>query len=236
MHDHRQDLAAPPQGSVAERVHRRRRMVLGGTAVAMAIALGVLLWVRGNGPLVIDDRWMRDVLALRDPALTAISEAMNALGGGWFGVFVVPIGVGLAFLAARRPWAALVFVGASAVSAGLVQVLKSVFGRARPEDILVAVDPGSFPSGHVANAATIAVVLGLLLSRRWVWAVGAAFVVLMALSRTYLGAHWLSDTLGGALLGAGVGLLVWTACSDRELAERDRAAAGRPVAPRTTAR
>jgi undecaprenyl-diphosphatase len=112
-------------------------------------------------------------------------------------------------VAAKRPWHALYFLVASAASAGLVQLLKAVFDRARPADILVHVDAGSFPSGHVANAATIAVALGFILQRTWVWVAGVAYVVLMALSRTYLGAHWLSDTIGGALLGAAVALLVW---------------------------
>ncbi len=49
----------------------------------------------------------------------------------------------------------------------------------------------------------------------WTWQkavygdVGAAYVVLMLLSRTYLGAHWLTDTLAGMLIGAGVAIIVW---------------------------
>jgi undecaprenyl-diphosphatase len=31
----------------------------------------------------------------------------------------------------------------------------------------------------------------------------------MMLSRTYLGAHWISDTIGGMLVGAGVAVIVW---------------------------
>ena len=31
----------------------------------------------------------------------------------------------------------------------------------------------------------------------------------MMLSRTYVGAHWISDTIGGALVGAGVAVIVW---------------------------
>lgn len=213
--------------TVARALHRRRYLVLGGVGVVLAVGLGALLWVRGNGPLRIDDGWMADLAAIRGPALTWISDAMNFIGGGWFSIFVVPLGGAALFFLFGRRWAALVFIVAVAASAGLVQLLKTLFGRARPEDILVAVDPGSFPSGHTANAATIAIVLGLLLSRRWVWFAGAVWVIAMAFSRTYLGAHWLSDTIGGALLGAGVGLLVWVAFSVKELPERERVAARR---------
>jgi membrane-associated phospholipid phosphatase len=95
------------------------------------------------------------------------------------------------------------------VSAGLVQVLKVAFGRARPEDILIDIGSGAFPSGHVANAATLAALFALLLGRWWIALAGALYVVLMALSRTYLGAHWLSDTVGGAVLGMSVALAAW---------------------------
>jgi undecaprenyl-diphosphatase len=57
----------------------------------------------------------------------------------------------------------------------------------------------SFPSGHVARAAFL---LGIG-HRVPSWAV-ALGVVLMAATRVYLGEHWLSDTIGGAILGLGV--------------------------------
>ena len=98
---------------------------------------------------------------------------------------------------------------ASAVAAGICRLLKAVFARARPDEILLPLDNGSFPSGHATNAAVIAVSLGLLLQRAWVWVVGMLYLVAMSFTRTYLGAHWITDTVGGALLGAGVALLVW---------------------------
>jgi len=191
-------------------ITRRPLVIAGSTAILVTVALGLLVGLRGRVGW-IDEEWMEEVLELRGPVGESISLVFDFLGGGWFAILVVPIGVGVAFVFARRPWSALDFVIASAVAAAICQLMKALFGRARPEEILLPLDNGSFPSGHTTNAAVVAVSLGLLLNRVWVWVLGALYVVAMALSRTYLGAHWLTDTIGGALLGAGVALLVWCA-------------------------
>ena len=121
----------------------------------------------------------------------------------------------------RRPWGAALVGLASIVSAGGVQVLKAIFGRARPEEMLVISDHGSDPSGHVANAATIAVIALVLFPRVWVAVVGAVWVFVMAFSRTQVHAHWLSDTVGGAMVGAGFALLVAAALTARLTRESD---------------
>jgi membrane-associated phospholipid phosphatase len=69
----------------------------------------------------------------------------------------------------------------------------------------------SFPSGHAIAGAVTAVGLVLVLAppgpARWRWEVRAVvFAAVMALSRVYLRAHWLSDTVAGALIGAGLAL------------------------------
>ena len=201
-----QETITPGQ---ARTVARRWPLISAGVVLGLVFALGAIVALR-SGPAEFDAEWLEEIVEHRSPLWTAPALAMNFLGGGWFGVFVVPIGVAVALLIFRKRWSALYFVLASAVSAGLVQLLKTLFGRARPEEMLVPSDFGSFPSGHVANAATIAVALALILQRRWVWFVGAAWVLLMLLSRTYLGVHWLSDTIGGLLLGAAVAVILWT--------------------------
>ncbi|WP_345750886.1 phosphatase PAP2 family protein [Microbacterium rhizophilus] len=136
-------------------------------------------------------------------------------------MFAVPTGIAIALLWWRRPWAALYVVLAIAVSAALVQVIKQLIGRPRPVDILVVADFGSFPSGHSANATVTAAALGIVFWRVWVWAAGAVYTAGMMLSRTYLGAHWISDTIGGLLLGVGVAVILWAPFAMRLHLERE---------------
>ncbi|WP_350347504.1 phosphatase PAP2 family protein [Agromyces sp. G08B096] len=206
----------------ARTMGRRVPIAVGIAAVLIAAVLGWLVVVRSGELVDLDEEWAEDMLELRGPVGDVLALLMNWLGGGVVGVFVVPVLAAVVLLICRRPWGAAYFILASAASAGVVQLLKQTFGRARPEDIMVVSDFGSFPSGHVANAATIAVALGVIAPALWVWIAGAVYTVLMAASRTYLGAHWLTDTLGGLLVGAGVALLAWAVLA-RPL-ERERLA------------
>lgn len=223
-------MSQPITAPQARKVSRLWPIVSGGTAILAALGLGFIVALRAN-PYGVDAEWLEELVEHRSPLWDVPAYVMSFLGGGWFGVFLVPIGVGAALLIARKPWSALYFVVASAVSAGIVQLLKSLFARARPEQILVAADFGSFPSGHVANAATISVALAILLQRRWVWFAGAAWTLLMILSRTYLGAHWLSDTVGGLLLGGAVAVLLWAPLAARLQKEWSSSAPPDSVAP-----
>lgn len=199
-----------PTGPAAAWSIRRRWMLIGGSlALVLAVALGAWVIVGAGGkPLSIDSQWMNQMLAIRSPVLDVPALALNYLGGGIMGIFIVPIAIIAVLLLFRRPWAAGYFLTATLLGAGLVQLLKHLLGRARPEDILVHADFGSYPSGHVTNAAIMATTLAIIFPRLWVVLVGAAYTALMMLSRTYLGAHWLSDTIGGLLAGVGLAVLL----------------------------
>jgi len=208
--------------TISQKASRRWPVISATVAILLAAALGAILALRPDEPLAVDLEWMEEMLDERNAVIEALALVMNYLGGGIIGVVIVPAVVIVAFLIARRPWAALYFTLSIIASAGLVQLLKQLVGRARPEEILVVADYGSFPSGHTANAATMAVVFGLVFGRLWIWAAGFLYTAMMAFSRTYLGAHWLSDTIGGILIGAGVAVIIWAPFADRLEREREQ--------------
>jgi membrane-associated phospholipid phosphatase len=207
----------------SERIARRSPTIIAGGAILLAVALGlVILFREQNKPFGFEAEWMSELVEHRIPALTEVALIFNALGGGIIAILIAPLVIIAGLLVWRRPWAALYFTISVILSAGIVQLLKGLFSRPRPLDILVHPDFGSFPSGHSANAAVVAAVLAIVFRRTWIWAAGAVYAVAMMLSRTYLGAHWISDTVGGFLIGAGVAVIVAAPLALKLRDERER--------------
>ena len=205
----------------AARVSRRWPLLSAGAALILVLGLGALIYLRENNlPFEFDSEWMEELVEHRSPFWEVPALFMNNFGGGLFGVLILPLLIVAVLCIVRKFWSALYFAAASVVSAGLVQLLKNLFDRPRPEEILVTADVGSFPSGHVANAATMAVVIGFIVRRLWVWIGGLVYTIAMLLSRNYLGAHWLSDTIGGLVLGVAVAVMVWAPFAHKLYLER----------------
>jgi len=173
-----------------------------------------------------------DLGAPRGPAwLPQAAVDVSALGGWTVLWFLSLAAFGYLMLARRRTDALLIALslgGASLLNSGL----KELFGRARPEVVphLVTVANASYPSGHAMLSATAYLTVGAMLAhaeprlavRIYLLTLATLLVVLIGLSRVYLGVHWPSDVLAGWCLGAAWALGAWM------LAQRFRSDTARP--------
>ncbi len=92
----------------------------------------------------------------------------------------------------------------------MVILLKFSIRRPRPEGewgkIYRITDPHSFPSGHAARSAALAV-MGLAIGPPWFGLTLALWAPWVGLSRVALGVHYLSDVVAGWLVGAVMGVV-----------------------------
>lgn len=168
------------------------------------------------------------LLALRKPGNTAeplgppwLQEMMRdftALGGIAV-LTLITIGVVVYLVLDRKRRAALA-VGVAVVGGLLISTfVKMGIDRARPDLVPHGsfVSTASFPSGHSMMAAVVYLTLAVMLARlrpRWrvkVFLMSAAIfvVVLVGISRVYLGVHWPTDVLAGWTVGSAWAMLCW---------------------------
>ena len=136
-------------------------------------------------------------------------------------VRIVLIGVWLWLLikgGKRGRTAALILIPLLVISDQLSSsFIKSLVGRIRPchalsgDEINLLVGCGglSFPSSHAVNNFGVATMFSWYYPKIRVWLY--TFASLVAISRVFVGVHYPSDVLGGAIIGTCVGLfVVWT--------------------------
>jgi membrane-associated phospholipid phosphatase len=194
---------------------RRRALAAVGTGLGVLGALGAGVLV-GFAPQVRVDETVSEALYAGDdrtPARDLLLDVLTTPGVTWFRVLVfLPV---LFWLGMRRAWWTAGWVTAAIVTVGpLTALLKELVGRVRPafEDGGASYGGLSFPSGHSSGIATL-VTVALVLAwprltarqRRLATVAGVAMVVLVGLTRMWLGVHFLSDVVGGWSLG-----VAWT--------------------------
>ncbi|WP_313485030.1 bifunctional DedA family/phosphatase PAP2 family protein [Stutzerimonas kunmingensis] len=115
-------------------------------------------------------------------------------------------------LLVARQWRAARFAIFTLLGTALANgALKATFARVRPEVLMEPLSSYSFPSGHSSAAFAFFLTLGVLAGRgqpprlRLAWLVLASLpATAIALSRVYLGVHWITDVTAGALLAASI--------------------------------
>jgi YegS/Rv2252/BmrU family lipid kinase len=193
----------------------RPRLWLLSWAAALSglfLLLGILVSAGWQDLLDVD-------AAASDPIAALVADhelARTALH--WFEVLtgtiaaqLTAIGVALLLWWKGHPRAGVYFALVNSATLVSVQLLKAIFDRDRPEWQVVdhVLNNGSYPSGHAAWAASIAGSLAVLVSmlvrkapmRRLAYAALLLSVLAIGADRLLLGRHFLTDVVGGFLLG-----------------------------------
>ena len=209
-------MQVPPDGSAV--LSRRASSWAAAAATGCLVVLALLgAGVRTDfGPQLRLDAEVSEALYAGDHRARAMDwllEVLTAPGLSWVRFLVfLPVLVALARRSAW--WTAGWLLAAVVLIAPLTTGLKEYVGRIRPPfaDGGARYDSLSFPSGHSSGIATLVTVALVLfwpllsaVARRWALLAGVVLVVVVGVSRLWLGVHYLSDVVGGWSLG-----VAWT--------------------------
>ncbi|MEX2476200.1 bifunctional DedA family/phosphatase PAP2 family protein [Marinobacter sp.] len=107
--------------------------------------------------------------------------------------------------------AALHILAALAITCVTVWAFKSGTAIARPDQVLAAPPSGAFPSGHTTGITVLCTLIAGFVAResrrhtRWrTYTLFSIPIVLVAISRLYIGVHWFTDVVGGLFLGLAI--------------------------------
>lgn len=196
------------------------------TVAFLAITAFVFDDARGGeaGPVAFDEPFAHSLQRLRTPALTGRVIEVSAMGSA-------PVLLMLALLAysvilRARDWPGFFHLSVTLVGAGILsRLLQHLFDRARPDDLIpiIVVTKGSYPSAHLFGAAACYATFALFYARYArglatevaCHVVAGAVVLLIGVTRVYLGAHHATDVLAGIAAGWSWAFLVAAAFSLR---------------------
>ncbi|HEX8858875.1 MAG TPA: bifunctional DedA family/phosphatase PAP2 family protein [Actinomycetes bacterium] len=223
-------LARPWVARLRDRYQRQlaflaRRLRPGGAlGLSLTVTVAALVAAGWAFGAILQDVLARDELALvdrpvalffvhhREAWLTHLLQDLTNLGSIRILVPLIVV-VGAGCWLRRRTWRPLGLLAVAYAGADLsFNAVKELVHRPRPPAIILLkpVAGPSFPSGHATQAVAVYGMLAALTAATttsWArkvaaWAAAIVIVGAVAVSRLYLGAHWLTDVLGGLALGA----------------------------------
>ena len=189
--------------------------LIAGAVVGIAGTVGFAAlaeFVREGYTQPFDNAVLRWLGAHHTPLLTTIMTEVTPLGTGI--VVLTVVGITTAFLwHTEHKHSARMLLAATAGNILLNNVLKLFFDRERPSifEWGTHAASSSFPSGHAMSATVVYGTVAYLLARlqKHAWSrtitllLAVIMIVLICLTRLYLGVHYPSDVLGGIVVGLG---------------------------------
>ena len=190
---------------------------LGAASLSFGIFVKITSELLENEVHGLDSSILTAVAKIRRPWLTSVAVDLTALGSTTLVVLISAVALCMLLSLKDRLGARQLLL--NSVGAGIwTGITKNVIERARPEDVtpLVQVSGFSYPSGHSLVSASLYLTIAILAvrylpttkARVLLFAFAVAVILLVAISRVYLGVHYPSDVASGASLGVAWALLL----------------------------
>jgi membrane-associated phospholipid phosphatase len=195
-------------------VSRYRAVFFQGVLVIVAAAFGGLTFLVKTMPsLAIDLQITKSIQMLNSPSFALL---MNLVSWPGFGpqVMIIAALIILLIYGLGLHWESVMALIAAVLSTGVNLLVKDLVQRPRPTatlvDVYATITGYSFPSGHVMFYLGFLGFIGFLgftllkpsLKRGFLLVIIGSLILLIGISRIYLGEHWASDVLGSYLLGS----------------------------------
>ena len=182
------------------------RMGAGAFALALLCVFAIAFLQRGGALTHWNVAGMALLGSVRDRAgaVTSLMMAGTRIGDDLGRLIIVGLALAALVWVGRRAaarWLALVMAGGTLLNLGL----KQIFAAPRPELLphLDAVHSYSFPSGHASGNMMLFGALALLAKGWGAYVAATLAIVVIGISRVWLGVHWPSDVLAGWIEGVG---------------------------------
>lgn len=185
--------------------------ILFGSVIVLS-ALGIFFRLArevAEKEVISFDSWVTQLIYLtRTPPITSFMNFITFLGGEYF--LDTAIVLSILFLLRKHKLDSIIFAFMLFLSVSLNFYLKEFFHRARPDFLPLAIEKTySFPSGHAMNSFVFYTCVSYFIFRNMknrklgviFTVLSGVLILLIGISRIYLGVHYPSDVLAGYAAG-----------------------------------
>jgi undecaprenyl-diphosphatase len=188
--------------------NRKYNRILSVVALTLFVVMGLMVRNSSEG-ILFDIAVLEFFHKDTNPIIFSIMRFISFIGSG---SFLFPV-VGIAFiytLIKKKLYLSKLLISSSLGGWVLNYVLKLLFNRTRPIDFFLIEQGGlSFPSGHSMVSMSLYLTFAYLIckddyfkdKKELIYGAALVDVLLMGISRVYLGVHWPTDIIGGYIMG-----------------------------------